>query len=190
MPADLVANEAIPQLAAHIDSPALLAVLLRLRQDGFIQNSAEVDEELAAVLKRLVEFGLVDPAYSGPTADKPFLWASNGNAERVLRYLETTASRIRIQPRARTALESLSRREQQAVRATLGVLLLRNPDSWPDEQTTRLSPDDPVYLVRVSGDLRAFVRVLEAGEIDLFDIVREDTLRLFLERYHAGSSVG
>jgi hypothetical protein len=47
-----------------------------------------------------------------------------------------------------------------------------------------------VYLVRVSPELRAFVRVLDSGSLELFDVMREETLRLFLERYRAGSRAG
>jgi hypothetical protein len=190
MPAELVRDEAIPQLAAQIDSPAVLGVLLRLRQDGFIQDSDEVDEELALLLKRLVVLGLVDPAYAGPTAEKPFLWVGNSNGERVVRHFESMyGSRVKVHPRARTALESLSREDQQAVWAAVAVLLLRTPDAWPSEQAVRLSPDKPVYLLEVSPRWRAFIRLLDENEIELFDIVLEETLRLFLERYYAGSGV-
>jgi hypothetical protein len=44
--------------------------------------------------------------------------------------------------------------------------------------------------VKVTPELRAFVRTVESGGMELFDIVREDTLRLFLERYRAGSKAG
>jgi hypothetical protein len=34
MPADIVPNEAIPELAAQVDSPGMLGVLRRLRKGG------------------------------------------------------------------------------------------------------------------------------------------------------------
>ena len=52
------------------------------------------------------------------------------------------------------------------------------------------SPDKPVFLLRVTPELRAFIRLEEGGAVELFDILREDTLRLFLERYSLGSGVG
>jgi hypothetical protein len=39
-----------------------------------------------------------------------------------------------------------------------------------------------VYSLRVSPELWAFIRLLDSGGIELFDIVPEETLRLFLER--------
>jgi hypothetical protein len=38
-------------------------------------------------LKQLTELGLVDPAYDGDSREAPYLWSSNGNGTRVLRYL-------------------------------------------------------------------------------------------------------
>ena len=86
MPADLVPNEAIPELAAQTSAP-MLRVLRRIQQAGLILNGGDVDQETGALLQRLTELGLVDPGYAGPTVGKPYLWASNGNGSRVLRYM-------------------------------------------------------------------------------------------------------
>jgi hypothetical protein len=87
MPAPLVPNEAIPELAAGIDSPLMLRVLRRIHQVGFILNGKDVDQETVRVLQRLTELGLVDPGYDGRTGWPPFQWVINGNGSRVLRYL-------------------------------------------------------------------------------------------------------
>lgn len=86
MPAKLVPNEDVPGLAAKISAPAL-QVLRRLKQDWFILNDSNVDQETAAILQQLVTLGLVDPAYAGPTDGPPFQWVSNSNGERVLKYV-------------------------------------------------------------------------------------------------------
>ena len=197
MPAVLVPPERIPELAAQIDSPAMLRVLRGLRETGFIQNSPDVDQGTAAILQRLTGLGLVDPGYDGTTNGKPFIWVSNGNGERVLKYFEASPSReaalesrLQIHPRARTALASLPERDRLAVLAAAEALQAADPASWPHEKVDRLKPDEPVYLLRATPDLRAFLRVLDAGGIELFDIVPEETLRLFLERYRAGSRAG
>ena len=186
MPADLIPRENIPKVAAQIDSPALLRVLRALKQRGFLQNGDQVDPETAAALKRLVELGLADPGYSGPTDGEPFIWVSNTNGERVLKHIEATVGpRVKIAPRASTALESLDEPDREAVLSALEGLLLRDPTSWPPEQVTRLAPENQVYLVRVTSALRAFVTLLPSGDVELSDIVREETLRLFLERQRA-----
>jgi hypothetical protein len=87
MPAPLVPNEAIPELAARADSPEMLQVLRRIQQAGFIPNGRDADRKTVGILKQLADLGLVDPAYEGPTEGAPFLWASNGNGSRVLKYL-------------------------------------------------------------------------------------------------------
>jgi hypothetical protein len=193
MPAELVSDFAIVQLAAQV-TPAMLRVLRLLRNRGFIQNGREVEKPVAATLKRLMALGLIDPGYSGPTNGEPFIWVSNGNGERVLRHLENSEEapkpRINIHPRAATALSSLPERDQVEVLVAAESLLGRDPQTWPSEEAARLDPDKAVFLLRVSPELRAFVRLEEDGNLELFDILREETLRRFLERYPSGSGVG
>lgn len=191
MPADLVPPEAIPKLADQIDSPSMLRVLRRLVKAGFIQNGPDVDQETAGVLQRLTDFGLADPGYDGPRDGKPFVWVSSSNGESVLRHLEASAPfgcKIKVHPRARTALASLSENDRQAVLTAAEALQAYDPAAWPRDQVSRLSPDKPVYLLRTSPELRAFIRVLESGQLELFDVVREETLRLFLERQRVSSA--
>jgi hypothetical protein len=197
MPADLVSNDAIPQLAARIDSPAMLRVLRHIQQVGFILNGQIVNQSLFTILQRLADLGLVDPGYADPTDGKPFIWVGNGNGQRVLRHFEASPlqnasleSKVTVHPRARTALESLSEGERQAVLVAVEMLQSRDPASWPGEEVSRLIPDQPVYLLRVSPDLRAFIRILDSGSLELFDIVPEETLRLFRERYGDGDGDG
>jgi hypothetical protein len=63
------------------------------------------------------------------------------------------------------------------------ALLGRDPASWPRKEVTRLDPDQPDFLLHVSPELRAFMRRDENGAVQIVDILREHTLRLFLERY-------
>src|SRR5262249_44899014 len=154
--------------------------------DRFILNGPDVDSETAAVLQRLTDLGLVDPGYTGPTTGKPYLWTANGNGSRALRY--ALESRLTINPRARTALASLSWKNQLAVLEAAVSLQARAPASWPSEEAVRLAEDKPVYLLHVTRDLRAFIRVLDSRQIELSDIVREETLRLFLERERAAGA--
>jgi hypothetical protein len=196
MPADLVPPEAIPQLAAQIDSPSLYWVLRYLQKAHSILNGRDVDDNLADFLQRLTNLGLADPAYTVPTDGKPFLWTRNGNGSRVLRYLESSpACQERLEPRfktnhrAHTALASLPDRDQ--LRALLAVeeFQTRDPASWPGEETVRLGEDKPLFMVRVSPELWAFIKVLDSGDTELTDLVPEGTLRLFLEKQRAGAKV-
>jgi hypothetical protein len=87
MPAELVPNEVIPELAHHVNSPDLIAVLRDIQRAGSILNGPNVAPQMVAILQRLTELGLVDPAFDGPSAGRPYLWVSNGNGSRVLNYL-------------------------------------------------------------------------------------------------------
>lgn len=183
MPADLVPNEAVPKLAEQIDSPTMLTILRYLEQNGFIFNNNDVDYETAAILRRLAELGLVDPGYAGPTDGKPFIWVKNGNGRRILQYFEGSFKRTqKIHPRARPALASLSEKDRQAVLGTVDYLRRNDPACWPRELVVPLNADKPMYLLRITPELRAFITVLDEGAIELSDIVREETLRLFVER--------
>jgi hypothetical protein len=177
MPADLFPNAEIPGLAAKIDSPAILEILARLEEEGFMFNSPNLDQETAAILQQLANQGLADPGYTGPTTGPPYLWTRNSNGSRALRY--ALQSKLMINPRARTGLSSLSEKDQLAVLQTAVALRNCEPSSWPKGKAIRLDEHEPVYLLRVTPDLRAFIHILDSGEIELFDIVRKEALQLF-----------
>lgn len=193
MPADLVPEKNIPYLAEQV-SPAMRRMLQLLRDRGFIQNGPDIKPTTAAVLKRLTALGLVDPGYSGSIDGEPFIWVSNSNGERVLRYLEKAPEKpgpkLTIHPWAATTLASLTVNQQMEVLTAAESLLGRDPASWPREEAARLDPDEPEFLLRVSPELRAFIGLGASGAVQLLDIVREDTIRLFLERYGLRGGVG
>ncbi len=188
MPTKLVPNEDIPKLAAQIQFPAMARLLRLVQQRGVVRNGKGVDPELVAGLKRLTDLGLVDLGYAGPTGGEPFVWVINQNGERVLNFLETNPPyRVKIHSRARTALDTLSEADREAVLAAAESLARCDPDSWPPANVVRLGLDKPVYLLRVSPGLRAFISILASRDIELVDIVREETLQLFLEREPLGA---
>jgi hypothetical protein len=194
MPADLVPQTAIPDLAARVDS-SMYWVLLYLKRAGFIRRG--VDDRLVEVLRRLTGLGLVDPGYDGSVPGEPYLWTGNGNGGRVLKHIEITpvlqdavAPRFSIHARARTALASIPDRDRLQTLLAVDALVTRDPGSWPKAEAVALGAEKQVYLVRVTPELRAFIRVLDPQRIELFDLVREDTLQQFLEHQGARSTVG
>jgi hypothetical protein len=194
MPAELVPDEAIPQLAARIDSPAMLRVLEYLQKAGFVMTRSFLDEGTLNVLQRLAALGLADPGYAEPSLGSLFIWVRNHNGERILDYFkaspaeaERLRSKVIVKPLARTTLGLLRETNPLTVMAAVEALEGRDPASWPREKAVRLNPDENVYLLSVTPDLRAFVRVLDSGELELFDIVRKEALELFPERQGAGA---
>ncbi len=197
MPAQLFPKEAIPGLAAKIDSLAELLVLRHLQKETFVLNGPDVGPRMASILHRLTGLGLVDPGYEGESTDRPSMWLGNGNGSRVVRAFdasptvqETLVSRVVLGHRARTAMSSLTEWEQAQVLAAVELLQSGEKASWEAEGVESLGEGKQVYLLRASPELRAFARVKAPGEVELFDIVREDTLQMFLERNLAGSRVG
>ena len=88
-------------------------------------------------------------------------------------------ARLKIHPRARPALSVLAPDERRLVLDAADALQHEKPGRWPKERALPISPDEPVYLLRVSPSLRAIIRVTGAGEIELEDIVRKEALQLF-----------
>lgn len=105
-------------------------------------------------------------------------WPQPGDFDQAL--LE---AKLKIHPRARTALSTLSNEVRRSIVQAVAELQRFSPDEWPKQKAVRIAGDEPVYLVHLSGELQAFVRVLDTNELELFDIVREDTLRQFVQRY-------
>jgi hypothetical protein len=196
MPANLVSRDAIPELADQVDSLAMLRVLQHLRKAGYIANGQDVSPVMAAILQRLTSLGLTDAGYDRDRTDRPSMWVGNGNGLRVLRYLEKTADRVEalkpgleITQRAHTALSSLSEWEQAQVFASVAAFQGKDKSARVGEETAQVG-DDRFYLLRVSPELRVFVRILDSDEMELFDIVPEATLQQFLKRVVPGSKKG
>ncbi len=87
MPADLLPDEAIATLAAHVRDANLLETLERIERIGVIQNRDGFDADTVRKLQRLGDLGLVDRGYQGAAEGVPFHWISNQNGLRVLRRL-------------------------------------------------------------------------------------------------------
>jgi hypothetical protein len=193
MPAELVPPATIQSLADTVlGSPALLRVLRELQQAGFIQNSEEDDPETTQILTRLSELGLVDPGHHKPGCEsEPFIWVRNGNGGRVLKHIDVAlADKLQFNRHVQTALEALPERDRQTIRATVESIAYKQPSAWPPELVSRVSPSEPMYFVRVHPDYRAVITVSDTGRIELVDMMREDTLRQFLERSRDGRRVG
>ena len=96
-------------------------------------------------------------------------------------------ARLKVHPRAKTALSTLPDDLGRTIVAIVAELQKSSPDSWPKQKANRLNEDKSIYLVQLPSAMRAFVRVLDTGGVELVDLVREDTLRLFRERYATAS---
>ncbi len=181
-------------MAAHVDSPAMVRTLRHIEEREFVKADENLNPESIAVLQRLAELGLVDRGYSDTSDRQPFIWVSNQNGRRVLKLLDATTngtipkSKLIVGPLARAVLTSFSENEQLSV-LVAAELFAEGTGLWPNEKLVCLGQDEPMYLLRVLPDVEAFVRRFE-GNLDLFDIMRAETRRLFLERFRNGSKVG
>jgi hypothetical protein len=85
--------------------------------------------------------------------------------------------------RAETALAALAPEERKRIIQAARNLSGRKPWEWPQAYVISLPGTKPdYYLLTVSPDWRAIVRQTEGGQIEISDVVREETLQLFRER--------
>jgi hypothetical protein len=170
MPATLLPNDAIPELAARLQSSGILPLLQRLHEAGVIRNSHALDPETARGFQRLAELGVADLAYEGQANGTPYLWASNENGVRVLNYL----TGIRSGPHYEIPSPELAAwLEQQGIDVWWNVdgdSLLTGRLSFPcpgDELAAELRRIDRPLLVQAKeGDAEAKGQMIDAAHLD------------------------
>ncbi len=90
---------------------------------------------------------------------------------------------LSIHQRVTIGLDALDQAKQVAIRKAIAELsgLTPPPETRPDIR--RISPDEPLYLLPVTSDLRVIFRVDEsAGMIEVEDIVHREMLLKFSRR--------
>ncbi len=121
------------------------------------------------------------------TPDGPrFKWDQDGGAMEQAKW----ESRLKVNLRARTALSTFATELRNSIVRVVAALQRVPPEKWSKDQAERITDDAPVYLVVLPDAMRAFVRVLDTGELELVDIMSEDTLRLFRQRFAGVSAAG
>jgi hypothetical protein len=89
--------------------------------------------------------------------------------------------RVMISELARTVLDALSPPERKGVLETVDGLRGHDPAQWPESEALGSGCQGETYSVRVTPGLRAFVRPLGPSGIELFNLMREETLQWFRE---------
>jgi len=72
----------------------------------------------------------------------------------------------------------LSRRERKALKDAIAPLLKLPEDQWTQAGALRLDTAEPLYLLRINDDIRAFVRPID-GKPEIQDFVHRETLLYF-----------
>jgi hypothetical protein len=99
-------------------------------------------------------------------------------------------ARLKLHARGSTALGALSWRDRDAVLKAAAALQTSDPASWPAEVVSQHRPDEPLYVLRVPPEMLVLIEALEHGGIEVIDIMREETMRLWVEHSRAGSQAG
>lgn len=74
----------------------------------------------------------------------------------------------------------LSRRERKALKDAIAPLLQLPEDQWTQAGAIRLDTAEPLYLLRINDDIRAFIRPVD-GKPEIQDFVHRETLLYFKE---------
>lgn len=74
----------------------------------------------------------------------------------------------------------LTRRERTALKKALDPLLNLPEDEWTQAGAIRLDSAEPLYLLRINDDIRAFVRPVE-GKPEIQDFVHRETIQLYFK---------
>jgi hypothetical protein len=76
------------------------------------------------------------------------------------------------------ALQTLSPKEQEQVRAQVAALARLPPERWPKRTARWFDLEETLYLVRINASLRAILHIDDGG-LEVQDLVRRDTLATF-----------
>jgi hypothetical protein len=97
---------------------------------------------------------------------------------------------VKIRRSASIAMDGLSDADRKNLMAAIERLQVIAPVEWPKELAVRLDESEPVYLLRFSPHLWAFIDLTDAGEFEILDLVSPETLRLFWSKDRKGSVQG
>jgi hypothetical protein len=77
---------------------------------------------------------------------------------------------------------NLSPAEQDDVVAAITRLVELPVKQWPKAGAIKLKKKEPLYMVSVNDDLRAFVRPIPGGPPEVVDLMHKDTLMMFANK--------
>lgn len=89
--------------------------------------------------------------------------------------------RVKVGRLASTAIDQLAEHERFRLIEEVNALAALPPNQWPEEKLLLLEGDSPGYLLNGPLDLRIFLKPIEPEGVEILDIVREETLRHFME---------
>jgi hypothetical protein len=89
--------------------------------------------------------------------------------------------RVRVERRAATVMDFLSEAERLSVIEQAWILATTQLSKWPESKVIPLQEEPRTFLLSVPPDLKVFVQPVADGTIKVLDVVREDTLRQYME---------
>lgn len=78
--------------------------------------------------------------------------------------------------RVRQTYPYLTPEEWAALKAAVTPLVALPPEQWPAAGARRLATADPLYVVKVNDNLRAFVHPTPGGPPEVRDLMEQETI--------------
>jgi hypothetical protein len=94
--------------------------------------------------------------------------------------------RFTFHERVLPGLGVLTPAERKAVRAKVAALAGLPAEQWSRRGVVQITPEEPLYLVRIDESLRIILRERPGERPEVEDIVRHETLHWFRAAEHAG----
>jgi putative addiction module CopG family antidote len=97
-------------------------------------------------------------------------------------FSDRVKNKVTIHQRVNMALDILSPEEKRSVYRAIDYLEFFGIDPSEGANVKRIKTDEPIYLLKVDRSIRLILQRLEQDKIEVLDLVRSETLKLFAER--------
>jgi len=97
-------------------------------------------------------------------------------------------ARVKIGSGAVISMDNLKDPARRQLFEAIAQLQGLAPNSWPTDLVVRLSGPEPLYLLKFTPDLRAFIQPTDSGEIEILDLAHRKTLEMFRSQKPNGNA--
>lgn len=81
--------------------------------------------------------------------------------------------------RSQVALDTLTTEELNSFWEVLDKLTVSGVNNGLGDNIVKLKTEEPLYLLKIDSNIRAIIQVTAKDEIEVLDLVTQDTLKMF-----------
>ncbi|RUS96173.1 hypothetical protein DSM106972_088440 [Dulcicalothrix desertica PCC 7102] len=87
--------------------------------------------------------------------------------------------KITMHKRSQVALDTLTTEELNSFWQVLDKLTVSGVNNGLGDNIVKLKTEEPLYLLKIDSNIRAIIQVTAKDEIEVLDLVTQDTLKMF-----------